>query len=264
MKGIRINGGLSRVRAEFIQANVGLLLKLALIILVQVKLSIIVPAYNEVATINRILEKVTNQDLDKVAREVIVVDDGSTDGTAEKIKKWAAQEKIKAIFLEKNYGKGYAVRQGLKKAKGDYVLIQDSDLEYNPADIPTLLKPVFDYQAEVVYGSRFTGPHRNLFFWHWVGNKFLTLAVNILFNTTLSDMEVGYKLVKKDLFDKLPLRENGFGIEPEITAKILKRGVKIYEVPISYYGRDYSEGKKITWRDGVEAVVKILKYRLVD
>jgi glycosyltransferase involved in cell wall biosynthesis len=241
-----------------------LLLNLVLIRWAQMKLSIIIPAYNEVATINKILEKIFNQNLTNLEKEIIVVDDGSTDGTTEKIKKWAGEKKIKAIFLDKNHGKGYAVRQGIKKATGDYVLIQDADLEYNPADIPSLLKPIFDYQAEVVYGSRFTGPHRNLFFWHWVGNRLLTLGVNVLFNTTLSDMEVGYKLIKKDLLNKLPLREDRFGIEPEITAKILKRGVKIYEVPISYYGRDYSEGKKITWRDGIEAVVKILKYRLVD
>ncbi len=229
------------------------------------KLSIVMPGYNEAATIDTIISRVLESELqDGVDREIIVVDDGSEDGTVDKLRGWEEQADIRLILLDKNYGKGYAVRQGIEAATGDYVLIQDADLEYDPADIPALLDPVLEGRTEVVYGSRFLGPHRNMFFWHMLANKSLTLMVNVLFDSTLSDMEVGYKLIKKDLLDELNLREDRFGIEPEITAKILKRGIRIYEVPISYFGREYHEGKKITWKDGVRAVGEIIKYRFVN
>lgn len=228
------------------------------------KLSIIIPAYNEAATIDRILTKVSRQPLPGMTREIIVVDDGSTDGTTAKIKKWQRRGKILALFQKNNLGKGAAVHQGLKKATGDYVLIQDADLEYDPADIPQLWRPVQEQGAGVVYGSRFTGPRKNMFFWHMMGNQLLTFMINILFDTTLSDMEVGYKLFQKDLLLSLNLREKRFGFEPEVTAKILKKGIRIFEVPINYVGREYAEGKKITWQDGIKALLEIIKYRFVD
>jgi glycosyltransferase involved in cell wall biosynthesis len=227
-------------------------------------LSVIVPAYNEAPTIDRLLERLTGQRLEGVEKEIIVVDDGSTDGTAEKIRVWEKRRGVTAVYHQKNQGKGKAVRSGLEKAGGDYVLIQDADLEYNPADIPNLLRLVVEQKAEVVYGSRFTGPRKNMFFWHMVGNHLLTLLTNILFNSTLSDMEVGYKLVRRELLQSLNLREDRFGFEPEVTAKLLRKGVRIFETPIAYSGREYAEGKKITWRDGIKAVFSIFRYRFFD
>lgn len=224
------------------------------------KLSIIIPVFNEVQTVGKIIALVKKESLPGINKEIIVIDDGSNDGTKQVINK---QTGIKKVFLKKNQGKGAAIRFGLKQATGDYILIQDADLEYSPADIQLLLNPIINHQAEVVYGSRFLGPHRNMLFWHLLGNKFLSLVTNLFYNTTISDMEVGYKLIPKKLFDSLKLTENRFGFEPEITSKILKQGIRIYEVPISYSGREFCEGKKITWVDGLMAFYLLCKYRLV-
>lgn len=225
------------------------------------KLSIIIPSFNEAATLGQIIQRVKTQNFKKVSKEIIVVDDGSTDST----KKILFRIKnIKVISLSKNQGKGAAIRAGIKQATGNYVLIQDADLEYDPADIQSLLDPVLNKKAQVIYGSRFLGPHKNMLFLHLMGNQFLSFMTNLLFNTTISDMEVGYKLIPKKILDSINLKENRFGFEPEITSKILKQGIRIYEVPISYSGREFSEGKKITWVDGLIAFFLLLKYRLVD
>lgn len=222
------------------------------------KLSIIIPSFNEAATLPSAIARVKKVNLGNTAKEIIVVDDGSTDGTKEKLKKITGIIKVK---LSKNQGKGAAIRVGLQKATGDYVLIQDADLEYDPEDIPDLLTPVLNGQAKVVYGSRFTGPHRNMLFWHLMGNKLLSFVTNLLFNTTISDMEVGYKLIPTKLLKSLNLESNRFGFEPEVTCKLLNQGLRIYEVPISYSGREFEEGKKITWRDGVQALWLVIKFR---
>jgi len=221
------------------------------------KLSVIMPVYNEEKTVRKILEKLIKV---KEVFEIIIVNDGSTDRSLAEIKK--VKDKRIRVFSKGNEGKGSAIRLGLSKAKGDYVLIQDADLEYDPADITSLLKVVKESKAEVVYGSRFLGPHLNLLFWHRVGNSLLNLVVNLLFNTTLSDMEVGYKLIPAEIMRDLKLEASGFEIEPEITCKLLKRGYKIFEVPISYVGRDFSAGKKINWKDGVIALGRIIKEKL--
>lgn len=219
-------------------------------------ISVIVPVYNEEDTIQIILGKLLNI---KTIFEIIVVDDGSTDKTLTKLKQ-LKHKKIR-VFQKPNGGKGSAVRYGLNKVRSDYVLIQDADLEYHPDDIQYLIEGVEKRNVEVVYGSRFLGPHSNLFFWHLVGNRLLNFLVNILYDTTLSDMETCYKLLPTKLFRELHLESNGFDIEPEITCKILRRGIRIYEVPISYVGRDFSQGKKITWMDGLSAVYIIFKWR---
>ena len=225
------------------------------------KLSIIIPSFNEAATLAQAIKRVKQVKLSNIIKEIIVVDDGSTDGTRKNLTKITG---ITKIILPKNQGKGAAIRHGLTKAAGDYVLIQDADLEYDPEDIPALLEPILTGKARVVYGSRFIGPHKNMLFWHMVGNKLLSLVTNFLFNTTISDMEVGYKLIPIKLLKSLKLESDRFGFEPEVTAKILKTGVRIYEVPISYAGREFSEGKKITWKDGVESFYLLWKYRLVS
>lgn len=222
------------------------------------KLSIIIPSFNEAATLPLAIARVKKVSLGNTSKEIIVVDDGSTDETRKKLKKVTGITKIR---LSKNQGKGAAIRAGLKKAKGDYVLIQDADLEYNPEDIPALLAPVLSGQAKVVYGSRFTGPHKNMLFWHLMGNKLLSFVTNFLFNTTISDMEVGYKLIPTKLLKSLQLESNRFGFEPEVTCKLLNQGLRIYEVPVSYSGREFEEGKKITWRDGVQALWLVIKFR---
>ncbi|MCX6816746.1 MAG: glycosyltransferase family 2 protein [Candidatus Beckwithbacteria bacterium] len=222
------------------------------------KLSVIIPSFNEAGTIRQIITKVKK--LTKISPEIIVVNDGSTDTTKKII---AGISGIKTINLSKNQGKGAAIRAGLKQVTGDYVLIQDADLEYDPEDIKLLLTPVLNNQAAVVYGSRFLGPHRNMLFWHLAGNRFLSFLTNLFYNTTISDMEVGYKLFPKKLLLSLDLKENRFGFEPEVTSKILKQGIRIYEVPISYSGREFCEGKKITWVDGLQAFYLLCKYRLV-
>lgn len=225
------------------------------------KLSIIIPVYNEKATVTEIIRRVKAVKLKNVTKQIIAVDDGSTDGSKQKLKQIKG---IKTVFLSHNQGKGAAIRAGLKQVTGDYVLIQDSDLEYDPQDIPSLLQPIIDKKAEVVYGSRFLGPHKNMLFWHLVGNRFLSFITNILYNTTLSDMEVGYKLIPAKDIKSLNLKSNRFGFEPEVTCKLLKQGHRIYEVPISYAGREFHQGKKITWLDGVQAFWLLLKYRFVN
>ncbi len=229
-------------------------------------LSVVVPAYNERATIGEILQRVWNAPVPEgVELEIVVVDDGSTDGTRELLreKAMAGEPAFRLIELAANQGKGAAIRAGFRAATGDVLLIQDADLEYNPRDYPQLLQPILDDQADVVYGSRFLGgPHRVLFFWHSVGNRFLTMLSNMLTDLNLSDMETGYKAFRREVLEDLPLRSNRFGIEPELTAKVARRGARIFEVPISYWGRTYAEGKKIGWKDGVAAIWAILRYNL--
>jgi len=225
------------------------------------KLSVIIPVFNEKNTIKKILEKVKKLPF---VNDIVVVDDGSVDGTTKILRNFPKQKKIKTLFNKKNQGKGFAVRTALKYVKGKYVIIQDADLEYDPKEFSLLLKPIKEKKATVVYGSRFTGEHRNMFFWHMQANKFLTLVTNILYNTTLSDMETCYKLFPVDLAKQLKLNSKRFDIEPEITAKILKKKIRIYEVPISYAGREYHEGKKIGWLDGIWALWTLLRYRFFD
>jgi glycosyltransferase involved in cell wall biosynthesis len=225
------------------------------------KLSVIIPVYNEEATIQEILTQVRSVGL---AYEIIVVDDGSTDRTRELLKAEENQSGTVVIYHDRNQGKGAAVRTGFDRATGDILLIQDADLEYDPRDYPVLLRPIEEGRVKVVYGSRFLGPRKAMLFWHMLGNKALTLLTNILYNTILSDMETCYKVFKADAIKGIPLRSRRFEFEPEITAKVLKRGHRIFEVPISYYGREYNEGKKITWREGPKAVWTLIKYRFVD
>ena len=231
------------------------------------KLSVCMPVYNEVATVEEIVRRVIEADAG-LAKELIIVDDGSTDGTREVLeglKERFAKEDIKIFYQERNQGKGAAVRRAFAQASGDILIIQDADLEYDPADIKSLLQPILDGKADVVYGSRFLGgPHRVLLFWHYVGNKLLTTLANALYNINLSDMETCYKAFKKEVVDSLTIRQNRFGIEPELTAKVAKRGFRLYEVPISYSGRGYEEGKKITWKDGFMALWVLFKYRFKD
>jgi glycosyltransferase involved in cell wall biosynthesis len=225
-------------------------------------ISILVPAYNEEATIEAVLRRLL--DLDGEA-EIIVVDDGSTDRTAALVAGVAREHpSIELIRLDRNRGKGAAVRTAIQRSCNDFVLIQDADLEYDPADIPRLLEPLQQGVADVVYGSRLRGgsqAQRAHLFWHYAGNRFLSLLTNVLFNTTISDMEVGYKAFRGDLIRSIPLVSDDFAFEPEITAKVLRHGVRLYEVPIAYYGRTYEEGKKITWRDGITAVATLLRFR---
>ncbi len=225
------------------------------------KLSVIIPVYNEAATIQEILQQVRAVGL---AYEIIIVDDGSTDRTRELLKAEENQPGTVVIYHDRNQGKGAAVRTGFDRATGEILLIQDADLEYDPRDYPALLRPIEEGRVKVVYGSRFLGPRKAMLFWHMLGNKALTLLTNILYNTILSDMETCYKVFKADAIKGIPLRSRRFEFEPEITAKVLKRGHRIFEVPISYYGREYNEGKKITWREGPKAIWTLIKYRFVD
>jgi len=228
-------------------------------------LSVIVPVYNEAQTVRTLLAQVRAVDLGPtVAREIIVVDDHSTDGTAEALRDEADAPDTFVIRHERNRGKGAAVRTGLAAAKGDILLIQDADLEYDPRDYPALLRPILEGRGKVVYGSRFLGEHKAMYFWHTVGNKSLTLVTNILFDTTLTDMETCYKVFTADVYRSFRLRSERWGIDPELTAKILKRGHRIYEVPIAYNGREFWEGKKITWRDGFHVLATLLRYRVSD
>lgn len=227
-------------------------------------LSVVIPVYNEENTVLIILEKILKL---KEVFEVVVVDDGSTDRTLPKLQSFykklsAAKRKKIRIYSKKNGGKGSAVRYGLQKVTGTHTLIQDADLEYDPEDIPSLIEPIQKGRVEVVYGSRFLGPHSNLLFWHRLGNSFLNLLVNVLYNTTLSDMETCYKVLPTKIFRQLGLQANRFDLEPEITCKVLRLGINIYEVPISYVGRDFDSGKKITWRDGFGAVWMVIKSRI--
>lgn len=228
-------------------------------------LSIIIPVFNEKKTLAEIIKRVLVVELGKIKKEIIIVDDYSTDGSRKVLKQLARKYPgLKIIYHQQNQGKGGAVRTGLGKASGDLILIQDADLEYDPQDIPRLLRPILEGKAEVVYGSRFTGEHRNMFFWHMVGNKLLSLLTNLLYNTTLSDMEVCYKLFTRQALRGVKLKENRWGFDPEITVKVLKKGIRIYEVPISYTGREEEEGKKISWRDGFRILWVLLKYRIAN
>jgi glycosyltransferase involved in cell wall biosynthesis len=232
------------------------------------RLSLIIPAYNESRTILDILQKVGGLEIPGIEIEIIVVNDCSTDDTKELVEKFISGHSDKAIILlnqEKNQGKGAAIHKGIREASGDYLLIQDADLEYDPEEYPDLLKPVLNGQADVVYGSRFVGanPHRILFFWHSIGNKMLTTLSNMFTNLNLTDMETCYKLFRTEIIKKIYLHEKRFGFEPEVTAKISRvPGIRIYEIGISYYGRTYHEGKKINWKDGLHAIFCILKYNI--
>ena len=224
------------------------------------KLSILIPIYNERATILEIARRVQAVPFEK---EIIAVDDGSTDGTRELLPQ-LEQGGMIVLHHDKNQGKGAAIRTALARASGDIIVIQDADLEYDPRDYKQLVEPIIEGRAKVVYGSRFLGPRMAMFFWHMLANKMLTLMTNMLYDAILSDMETGYKAFRADVIKSIPLRSRRFDFEPEITAKVLKRGNRIYEVPISYFGREYSEGKKIGTRDGFVAIWTLLKYRLID
>ncbi len=228
------------------------------------KLSIVIPVFNERNTVVEIVRRVRQVELPgDLDRELIIVDDGSTDGTREVLDQ-LRDSTVRIIKNPTNRGKGHALRTGFAAATGDLVIVQDADLEYDPEDYPRLINPVLRGKARVVYGSRFTGERRNMLFLHWVGNRFLSLMTNVLYNSTLSDMETCYKLFDRELLNTLELESDSFEIEAEVTAKLLKRRVRIYEVPISYAGREFDEGKKITWRDGITALWTLFKYRVRD
>lgn len=241
------------------------------------KLSVIMPVYNEITTIQEIIEQVRAVDLRvciwanhadeqeiEVARELVIVDDGSHDGTREVLDAYRDHPDINIIFHQQNTGKGGAVWTGLQNATGDLCIIQDADLEYDPRDYPTLLKPILEHRVQVVYGSRFRGgPSKAMFFWHMVGNRFLTFITNLLYNTILTDMETCYKVFTREVASQLHLKAPGWGFDPEITAQILLLGYRIYEVPIAYAGREFEEGKKISWRDGFTVLGTLLKYRIL-
>jgi len=226
------------------------------------KLSVIVPVFNERNTVVEIVRRMRAVEL-PVDREIVIIDDGSDDGTRAVLAQ-LGDSTVRVVLHPQNQGKGSAIRTGLDHVTGDLVIVQDADLEYDPDDWPKLLAPVLKGRATVVYGSRFTGERRNMLFLHWVGNRFLSLVTNVLYNTTLSDMETCYKLFDRRVLDGIELRAVRFEVEPELTAKILRRGIRIYEVPISYSGREVNEGKKITWRDGLVALWTLVKYRFVD
>ncbi len=228
------------------------------------KVSIIMPAYNEAATIVEMISKVQAVDVG-FPKEIIIVDDASVDGTRDALNVFREVPDVRMIFHERNRGKGAAIRTALAHVTGDIVVIQDADLEYDPEDLPRLIRPIASGKADVVYGNRFHGEaHRVLYFWHSVGNAVLTLACNMVTNLNLSDMEVGYKAFRADVICRMRLRSDRFGFEPEVTAKVAKLGYRLFEVPISYYGRTYAEGKKITWKDGIVALWCILRYRIGD
>ncbi|NPV09074.1 MAG: glycosyltransferase family 2 protein [Anaerolineae bacterium] len=229
------------------------------------KLSVLVPVYNECATIEQVVAQVLSVDLGDLEREVILVDDGSTDGSREVLTRLEDRPYVRVYYHDVNQGKGAAVRTGMFRATGDIMLVQDADLEYDPRDYSIVLRPILEGRAEVVYGSRFLGgPRKAMLFWHMVGNRSLTLLTNILYDSILTDMETCYKAFRADVIRGLVLRARKFELEPELTAKILKQGYRIYEVPISYNGREYAEGKKITWRDGPQAAWTLLRCRFRD
>jgi glycosyltransferase involved in cell wall biosynthesis len=226
-----------------------------------VKLSVVMPVFNEKETIREILAQVRGVNM---VSQIVVVDDFSTDGTREILQDEAARDETLTLVLhDRNRGKGAGVRSGIERATGDIIIIQDADLEYDPRDYPALIRPIVEGRVKVVYGSRFLGPRKDMLFWHMVGNKFLTLVTNILYDSTLSDMETCYKVMRADVAKSLDIQSNRWGIDPEITAKVLKRRNRIFEVPISYYGREYEEGKKISQRDGLVVLWTLLKYRFV-
>ncbi len=226
-------------------------------------ISVVIPCYNEASTIETLLEAVRASEIPH--KEILVVDDGSTDGTREKLRLLEGQPDLRVIFHERNQGKGAALRTGFQAATGDVVIVQDADLEYDPKEYPKLLAPIRAGKADVVYGSRFAGgeSHRVLYFWHYAANKLLTLFSNMFTNLNLTDMETCYKAFRREVIQKIDLREERFGFEPEITAKVARMGCRIYEVGISYSGRTYAEGKKIGWRDGLRAIWCIVRYNLL-
>ena len=226
------------------------------------KISIVIPVFNESKTICDVIARVEEAINDK---EIIIVDDNSTDGTRDLLLKYEGEKDFKVIYQPKNKGKGAALRAGFDIAKGEIIIVQDADLEYNPKDYPILLEPILDNRADVVYGSRFLGgPHRVLFFWHYLGNLFLTMLSNMFTNINLSDMETGYKVFRRKILESITLKCDRFGFEPEFTSKVARKKFIIYEVPISYSGRDYSQGKKINWKDGVAALWFIFRFRFFD
>ncbi len=233
------------------------------------KLSIVMPAYNEMATIAESIRRALEAPL-QISKELIVVDDCSTDGTREYLRGLGEREaqaggQVKVLFHEQNMGKGAAIRTAIPHLIGDIVLIQDADLEYDPRDYGRLIQPILEGRADVVFGNRFHGgPHRVLYFWHFVGNRIVTTLCNMLTNLNLTDMEAGYKVFRAEVLKRIRLRSGRFGIEPEIVVKVAKLGCRLYEVPIAYHGRTYAEGKKITWRDGVAALFHLIRYRLFD
>jgi glycosyltransferase involved in cell wall biosynthesis len=227
-------------------------------------LSVVMPVYNEKDTVLKIADKVLKLDM---VKEIVMVDDGSTDGTRELLRQSTLDPRIKVLFHEKNSGKGASLRTGFKNVSGDVVVVQDADLEYDPNEFVDMIKPIEEGLADVVYGSRLIGgkPQRVHMFWHRVGNGFLSFLTNLLYNSTLSDMETCYKMFRRSILDGISIKSNGFSVEPELTAKILKnKKLRVYEMPISYYGRTYEEGKKISWKHGFSALFALLKYRFVD
>jgi glycosyltransferase involved in cell wall biosynthesis len=228
------------------------------------KLSVVMAVYNEKNTIDEIIARVFQSPVDPVEKELIIVDDCSTDGTRERLRSLPSDPRIRTLFHEKNRGKGAALRTGFAAASGDIVLVQDADLEYDPNEYPKLIRPILDGKADVVYGTRFAGgqSHRVLYFWHYLGNKFLTLLSNAFTNLNLTDMETCYKAFRRDVIQSIKLTEDRFGFEPEVTARVAAKRYRIYEVGISYSGRTYEEGKKIGWKDGVRTLWCILKHNL--
>ncbi len=226
------------------------------------KISILIPVYNEAGTLETILEKVEHADFCGLEKEIILIDDYSTDGTRDIYQKLP----YKVFYHDYNQGKGAALRTGFKNATGDIIVIQDADLEYDPSDYSPLIKLILDGHADVCYGTRLAGgkPSRSFMFTHLLGNKFLSLLTNILYGSTLTDMETCYKAFKADFIKDIEIKSNRFDFEPEITAKVLKRGARLYELPVSYYGREFSEGKQITWKDGFHAIIALIKYRFTD
>jgi len=228
------------------------------------KITVLIPIFNEVNTLRIILQKVEEANFCGLEKEIILIDDFSTDGTLEILNE--LKDKYKILYHDKNMGKGAALRTGFEHATGDIIVIQDADLEYDPVDYEPLVKLILDDKADVAYGSRLSGgmPSRSFMFTHLLGNKVLTLMTNILYNTTLTDMETCYKAFRADFIKGIQIKSNRFDFEPEITAKVLKKGARLYELPVSYYGREYNEGKKITWKDGVHAILALIKFRFTD